>query len=74
MAAETWMTAEEAMAAGFVDTVFTASAVQNKAWDLSAFNNAPKIETTEMPSQSDDMQIAHFRDTAKRRLRLLQID
>lgn len=41
MAAETWFTADEAVAAGFADSV-SADAPKAQAWNLSAYANAPK--------------------------------
>lgn len=42
MAAETWFTAEEAVANGFADRVSETKAKAEKQWDLSAYANAPK--------------------------------
>ena len=42
MDAETWFTADEALANGFIDAVNEKAAAKN-TWDLSAYNNAPKI-------------------------------
>ena len=54
MDAETWFTAEEAKAAGFVDEV-TGSADDSKAarWNLSAYANAPKPKEPAEPGQSE---------------------
>lgn len=57
MDAETWFTAEEAKAAGFVDSVITApSATGNQAaaarWNLSAYANAP--QPAPAPVMADD--------------------
>jgi ATP-dependent Clp protease protease subunit len=43
MAAETWFTADEAVAAGFADSVASTDA-KAQAWNLSAYAKAPKIE------------------------------
>lgn len=43
MAAETWFTADEAVAAGFADSVASTDA-KAKAWNLSAYAKAPHIE------------------------------
>ncbi|OFJ49592.1 hypothetical protein BA896_012675 [Janthinobacterium lividum] len=54
MDAETWFTAEEAVANGFVDKISDSAKVENK-WDLSAFNNAPR-------PQDDSKKWEAFRD------------
>lgn len=46
MAAETWFTAQEAVDAGFADSV-AATKAKAQAWDLSAYTNAPKPEAKE---------------------------
>ncbi|SFM63807.1 head maturation protease, ClpP-related [Rugamonas rubra] len=46
MKAETWFTADEALANGFVDSISETAKVENK-WDLTAYNNAPKITAKE---------------------------
>ena len=46
MNAETWFTADEAVANGFVDSVVDNAKVENK-WNLSAYANAPQIEPDE---------------------------
>lgn len=71
MNAETWFTAEEAKEHGFVDQVFTTTkANKNKAWDLSAYQNAPKPkEQPQDVAEIADAQRAHN----ARRLRLLQL-
>lgn len=48
MRAETWYSAEEAVAAGLADAIITENAQRPAAmWDLSAFAAAPKIEQPE---------------------------
>ena len=49
MARETWLTAEEALAAGFVDEIGEARQLA-ASFDLSKFNNAP---TTRFPTMTD---------------------
>lgn len=44
MDAETWFTAAEAKAEGFVDNIVSAEGKPNNTWNLSAFANAPKVE------------------------------
>jgi ATP-dependent Clp protease protease subunit len=58
MDAETWFTAEEAKAAGFVDEITGAAGDANKAasrWNLSAYANAPKAAD---PPQPDPAELA----------------
>ena len=47
MDAETWMTADEALANGFIDTVITAKAKTKNTWNLGAYKNAPAAEPAE---------------------------
>ena len=42
MADETWFTAEEAVENGFADRVENGAKAENKAWNLSAYQNAPE--------------------------------
>lgn len=53
MDAETWFTAEEAQAAGFVDSVITGAATDASAsaarWNLSAYAHAPKLQASAPP-------------------------
>lgn len=67
MNAETWFTAQEALDAGFIDSVTDGKKVENK-WNLSAYVNAPKVE-----EKSDDEIWNAQRESAERRLRLLTI-
>jgi len=43
MAAETWLTAEEAISQKFADSMIDAPVKAQNRWDLSAFNSAPKM-------------------------------
>lgn len=56
MAAETWFGAEKAVEAGFADRVAekTKKAKASANWDLSAYKNAPRIETAEIPQIDRD--------------------
>jgi ATP-dependent Clp protease protease subunit len=45
MEAETWMTAQEALDGGFVDSIATGKQGTTNAWNLAAYKNAPKAET-----------------------------
>ncbi|MES2500138.1 MAG: head maturation protease, ClpP-related [Pseudomonadota bacterium] len=65
MDAETWLTAQEALDKGFVDSVFNGTKAENK-WDLSAYNNAPVIEDPKEPITN------HLREACERKLRLLK--
>lgn len=77
MDAETWFTAEEALASGFIQQVLENSkaehvANQVRAWNLSAYNNTPK-DLLEPPAPATPDPAA-VRAANQRRLRLLQID
>ena len=77
MAAETWFTAQEALDAGFATSIAEAEA-KALAWDLSAYQNAPKAERQTQPepapapepepTASDD-----HRHRQQQRLRLLSL-
>lgn len=75
MDAETWLNANEAKDMGFVDSIFDgdvaadASAPSN-AWDLSAFDNAPKALTDPKKEPPDDAWMRK-RALAEKRLRIL---
>lgn len=57
MAAETWMTAEEAVNNGFADTIAENPNGKTKnTWNLSAFTNAPKEIVNDMPDTSSMRQ------------------
>lgn len=71
MDAETWFSAQEALDAGFVDSIFDGSAPQDRTWNLSAFEHAPKALTE--PVQEPDKDYTEFRAQAERRLRLFEI-
>lgn len=59
MAAETWFTASEALAAGLVDEVIKAGAKpQAKAWNLAAYSKAPRAVQTPAP---DTLSADHAR-------------
>jgi ATP-dependent protease ClpP protease subunit len=60
MNAETWMTAQEALDNGFIDSIKpspTASKPKN-AWNLSAYANAPKIEPEPEPVKGEPQEPA----------------
>lgn len=78
MDAETWFTAQEALAAGFVDRIDSVKSAQN-VWNLSAFKNAPAEpippEPEIIPEPINEPAEAGFFMAAanQNRLRLLQI-
>ena len=47
MAAETWLAPQDAIDAGLADNI-AAESVKASAWDLSAYGNAPKADTTKV--------------------------
>jgi hypothetical protein len=55
MAAETWFTAEEAVAEGFAGKVAEDTEGVENAWDLSVFANAPKPKAA--PKKNDALAI-----------------
>lgn len=67
MAAETWFTADEAVANGFADKISDSAKVENK-WDLSAYNNAPTP-----PPRDDAADWEAIRQRNTNRLRLHEI-
>lgn len=69
---ETWFTADEALEAGFVDSIFDASAAENK-FDLSAFTRAPKALTERKPPEPSEQERAKsMRAAAEARLALYE--
>lgn len=83
MAEETWFTSEEALAAGFLDSVFSPPAKDKKAapanrgsWNVSAYAKAPKAlleQPAPPPPAIDDAAIAAQRVANQNRLRLLEL-
>ena len=78
MDAETWFTAQEALDAGFVDRIAAGKQASN-AWNLAAFDRAPKALTEPPPKPAEDTNkepaaAGFFMGAANaNRLRLLQI-
>ena len=77
MAAETWFTAQEALDAGFATSIAEAEA-KALAWDLSAYQNAPKAErqTQPEPAQTPEPEPTasdEHRDRQQQRLRVLSL-
>ncbi|MBF8728859.1 Clp protease ClpP [Pseudomonas guariconensis] len=65
MAATTWMTSAEALAAGFVDRIAEGKSATQNHWNLAAYGNAPQA-LTERPEPTVD------REALERRLSLLE--
>lgn len=77
MAAETWFTAQEALDAGFATSIAEAEA-KALAWDLSAYQNAPKAERQTQPEpapspEPEPTASDEHRDRQQQRLRLLSL-
>jgi len=76
MEAETWMTASEALEAGFIDRIDSVKSVAN-VWNLSAFKNAPPEPPAPeiIPEPINEPAEAGFfmSDANANRLRILQI-
>lgn len=70
--AETWFTAEEAVKHGFIDRVLDTNSTSNAAsrnWNLSAYNNAPKVE--QHKEEPPAVATAEHRERQQQRLRTL---
>lgn len=77
MAAETWFTAQEAIDAGFATSIAEAEA-KALTWDLSAYQNAPKIERNPAPDpvptpEPEPSATDDHRERQQQRLRLLSL-
>lgn len=77
MAAETWFTAQEALEAGFATSIAEAEA-KAIAWDLSAYDNAPKAERQTQPEPAptpgpEPTASDEHRDRQQQRLRVLSL-
>ena len=73
MDAETWMTADEALAAGFVDVVEPAGSDAKASFDLSGFTNAPAALQSKPGPQdqvAESEAESYAPDTRKMRARL----
>lgn len=75
MDAETWFTPQEALDAGFIDGIESNSKRDNAAnvamWNLTAYSNAPQVQTS-APTEPDlDVAIANQLQKNRNRLRLL---
>lgn len=69
MDAETWMTAQEALDAGFVDRLTDDKPSAKNAWNLSSYANAPK--PAEQPAPDLSEQITAQLQTNHNRMRLM---
>lgn len=70
MEAETWFTAEEAKAVGFVDRVIDGAPLENR-WNLAAYDKAPEAAKHPEPDPVE-RELAESRAHLERRLRLLE--
>jgi ATP-dependent Clp protease protease subunit len=71
MAAETWFTAQEAVDAGLVDKIAETESKAKAAWNLSAYDKAPKAEIQPEPEPQPEPKPEHAQVDAaalKRRL------
>jgi ATP-dependent protease ClpP protease subunit len=66
MTAETWMTAQEALSFGFVDSVFDGKVEDSARWDLSAYEKTPAA----LIKQQDEP--VYDRDRFEKRLFLVE--
>lgn len=81
MDAETWFTAQEAMDAGFIDAIDPSSKNGEKKarWNLSAYENAPKLEEEDPPQEVEDLseqvsaQLLHNRNRLRLMAQAIQI-
>ena len=71
MDAETWMTAAEALSAGFIDRIAADKPSAQNAWNLSSYANAPKPPEPPTPKLDLTEQITAQLQTNKNRMRLL---
>ena len=71
---ETWLTADEALANGFVDSVVEPKAKTKNTWNLSAYAKAPPPDPTEETPTEPVQEAGFFMSAANaNRLRLLEI-
>lgn len=69
--AETWFTAEEAIANGFADRLMETPSKAQNMWNLSAYSKAPKALTEPEPKHEPDL--SELRAANERRLKLLEV-
>lgn len=68
---ETWFSADEAKAAGFVDDVVEAESKAASTWDLGAYRNAPAALTEAAAAAEDERE--YDRQAVLRRLSIAQL-
>lgn len=74
MDAETWMTADEALANGFVDSVIEAKSGAKNTWNLSAYGKPPPDPQPEEITEEPAQPAGFFMSQANaNRLRILEI-
>lgn len=72
MAAETWFTADEAVAAGLADRIAAnGQRAQARAWDLSAFDRAPALDAAPEPQPAAEPCPAQARAALRLQARML---
>lgn len=76
MAAETWFTADDAVAKGFAHRVTSRlvdapTNLANIAWNLSAYNNAPEALTKPPTPPAPELDVEAVIENNRRRMRLL---
>ncbi len=77
--AESWFTATEAKGHGFIDSILDSAkpSAKARAWDLSAYANAPKAERDPLPAQTPEpapetaYASTDHRDRQQQRLQML---
>ncbi|MNY53151.1 ATP-dependent Clp protease proteolytic subunit [compost metagenome] len=75
MDAETWFSADEALEHGFVDRIVDAAAKKpatSNAWNLAAYQNAPKALTEPSQPGVNDAQVQALRNDLERRFSLIE--
>jgi ATP-dependent Clp protease protease subunit len=74
MDSETWMTADEALANGFIDNVIPAKSKTKNTWNLGAYKNAPTPDPQPEPEPEPAPVAGFFMSSANaNRLSLIQI-
>lgn len=76
MDAETWFSAEEAVAHGFANRLATLpekAAAENRSWNLTAYDKTPKALLEPSPPAANEPDYAAMRAHAERRLRISQL-
>jgi ATP-dependent Clp protease protease subunit len=73
MASETWLTADEAIALGLADEQAEDAPKAQVAWDLSAYDHAPKADTTTV-TVTVDVEVEDDDDTAAEQAAAEQAD